>query len=68
MFDAVKQDFGGCDITHSGWVDCNLFIDAFAQWLMQNDLLIKSKFLYDNLQFNNGLMKYAELEFDNIIF
>ncbi|MEP7141725.1 MAG: FAD-dependent oxidoreductase [Ferruginibacter sp.] len=64
----IKQEIGAYEITHSGWVDCELLISRFAQWLMEHDAFIKAGFLYEDLQLGNGGMKYHGLEFNNIVF
>lgn len=64
----LKAEAGACEFTSSGWVNCGLLITAFAKWISQNDLLIRKRFLYTDLQIGDGMMKYGDLEFNNIIF
>ncbi|MEO6547153.1 MAG: FAD-binding oxidoreductase [Ferruginibacter sp.] len=64
----IKQPFGAVGITHSGWVDCPLWIDAFACWLQAQDLLIKSAFLYNQLRINPYGMEYNGIKFKHIVF
>ncbi len=64
----LKQELGACEITCSGWVDCELLIAGFARWLKQNDALIEEKFLYEDLRIANAVMEYHGMEFNNIIF
>jgi glycine oxidase len=64
----IKQEAGACEITHSGWVDCELLINSFAQWLKQKGALIEAGFLYEDLQLDNEVMEYHGMKFNNIIF
>jgi glycine oxidase len=64
----IKQGIGAFGITHSGWVDCELLINGFAQWLKKIDALIEAGFLYEDLQIGDEVMEYHGLEFNNIVF
>lgn len=67
-FNHIKQEFGAFEITNSGWLDCDLFISSIARWLKQNDVLTEAVFVYEDLRISNSVMKYHDMEFNNIIF
>ncbi len=64
----IRQPFGAWELSHSGWVDCELLISSFNHWLKQNDLLISAEFVYDKLEILNERMEYEGLVFRNIVF
>ncbi len=68
LIEGIKQGAGAFEITNSGWVDCELFIDSFALWLKRNDALIEERFVYNDLQITGGEMEYHGSHFSNIIF
>ncbi|MEO5890963.1 MAG: FAD-dependent oxidoreductase [Ferruginibacter sp.] len=64
----IKEPIGAFGISHSGWVDCPAFIEAFANWLKQQDALVEGLFAYGELQITKDKMAYRGMEFNNIIF
>jgi glycine oxidase len=59
---------GAVVVRHSGWVDCQLLIDSFRQWLESNALLLDEQFNYSALQIENEFFHYKNLQFEKIIF
>jgi len=64
----IKQEIGACEITNSGWVDCGLMINGFADWLNRKGALLKAEFIYCDLQIAKDAMDYQGIKFKNIIF
>ena len=64
----IIQEIGACEITNSGWVDCGLMINGFADWLNRNEALLTAEFIYNNLQIDKDSMEYHGIKFKNIIF
>ena len=64
----LKAASGACEFTNSGWVDCGILINEFAKWLLKKELLLQQIFAYGDLQIGDGIMKYRDLEFNNIVF
>ncbi len=64
----IDQKNGACEITHSGWVNCELWMDIFGNWLKKNNQLLTATFLYQDLQISDDKMEYRGLEFENIFF
>ncbi len=64
----IKQPFGAIEITASGWVDCEGFINGFREWLKAAGRLLEGSFTYDDLIIDTSLMQYGQMQFENIIF
>jgi len=64
----IKQEMGACEINNSGWVDCGLMINGFADWLNLNGALLKADFIYSDLQIVKDAMEYHGIRFKSIIF
>ena len=64
----IKQEIGACEITNSGWVDCGIMINGFADWLHRNGALLSVEFIYSDLKIGEDAMEYHGIKFKNIIF
>ena len=64
----IHQQNVACDITHSGWVNCELWMDLFRTWLKKNDQLLEASFIHQDLQITEEKLSYKGLEFQNIFF
>ncbi len=64
----VRQDHGAFEIAGSGWVNCRLFIETFADWLKQRDALMEAAFVHEALEIKQGALAYQGTEFQHIIF
>ncbi len=64
----IKQEMGACEITNSGWVDCSLLINGFADWLNRKGALLTTEFNYSELHIGKDAMEYQGIKFKNIIF
>lgn len=64
----LKQAEAACEITHSGWVDCETWLTGFGSWLQQQGALLLEEFEYAALQFNENGMTYKGTSFNGIIF
>ena len=64
----IYNNNGAYEITHSGWVNCELWVKYFKSWLKRNDQFLEAKFEYQDLQITDDRMEYKGLAFKNIIF
>lgn len=64
----VHQQDGAFSITHSGWVNCELWMGLFGDWLKKNGRLLEAAFLYQDLLLVEDRMEYGGMEFENIFF
>jgi glycine/D-amino acid oxidase-like deaminating enzyme len=64
----IFQQNGACEITHSGWVNCELWMGLFRTWLKKNERLLETSFIHQDLQISEEKLAYRGLEFQNIFF
>ena len=64
----LKQPFGTHEILNSGWLNCNLFIRHFAEWLKQTNSFLQADFVYSDLKIEDRSMEYHDITCENIIF
>ena len=64
----IKDEAGACEITHSGWVDCDTWINGVADWLNKRGAFIKGQFVYQDLHIGKITMEYQGIVCNNIIF
>lgn len=64
----ILQEQGVFEITHSGWLDCGLFINEVGQWLKTNDALIEAEFMHRDMKFNEAYMEYQGITCNQVIF
>ena len=64
----IHQQNGACEITHSGWVNCELWMGLFRTWLKKNERLLEASFLHQDLDISEEKLSYKGLEFKNIFF
>jgi glycine oxidase len=66
--EGLKAPFGCVEITHSGWVNTIVFLDAARQFLANNNAFIKATFEHDKLQYVNGTWTYDDVTAGQVIF
>jgi glycine/D-amino acid oxidase-like deaminating enzyme len=64
----VQQKNGAFAISHSGWVNCAVWMELFGIWLKKNDRLLEAIFSYQEVHFGEDRMEYRGMEFKNIFF
>ena len=64
----IRQELGACEITHSGWIDCETMVKGFARWLKQMDSYKEERFIYEDLKMGDTSMEYHGITCNNIIF
>jgi len=64
----ILQEQGAFEITHSGWLDCELFINGVAHWLKAKDALIEAEFMYQDMKFNEANMEYQGITCSQVVF
>jgi glycine oxidase len=68
LLPGIRQPYGAFGIAHSGWVDCDSLMQAFAQWLSKRNQLLPLNFTYADLRFEGRQMEYLGTTFNNIVF
>ena len=64
----VVDPYGGLLLKKSGYLDTNVFLDAVANWLKQNQNLQKNKFDIDSLNFIQNSVVYKDIKANKVIF
>ncbi|AZQ61978.1 FAD-dependent oxidoreductase [Flammeovirga pectinis] len=64
----IQADFGGMEVTRSGYVDIPVLLDAFKDYALKNNQLINEEFDYDQLEQLEGGVRYKDITAKHIIF
>lgn len=64
----IDSPFDYGEVLHTGYVDTAHLLDKYQQYLIENGLLLKESFEYDQLIINNDFVQYKEYQARNIIF
>jgi glycine oxidase len=63
-----KNEFGFMKVNNSGWLNCELFIDAYKKYLMNSNSILESEFIYTDLKVEDEYFIYDNIKAKNIIF
>ena len=67
-YNGLDAPFGFGEVLHTGYVDTVVFLDAYHEYLSDNDLLVKESFEYDKLLINDDYVAYKDIKAKHIIF
>jgi glycine oxidase len=67
-FSGIESPFGLGKVNRTGYVDTVKLLDAYKNWLTQNDLLAQAAFDYDQLQIESGCIRYQGITAKQIVF
>lgn len=64
----LNAPFGAVEITHSGWLNTIVFLDAFKHYLQQQNAFLKDEFDYDALSYHNNQWHYKNHTANSVVF
>jgi glycine oxidase len=69
VFNGIKSPFGFGTVNQTGFVNTNLLLDAFHQYLRMQNLLIEDVFDYDKINFiDNFQIEYNNISCHHIVY
>jgi glycine oxidase len=66
--DAIVSPFGYAEVTGSGNLDVLKFLHYIREYLVKNNLFLAEKFEHNDIELENGKVKYHSYESERIIF
>ena len=66
--DAIDAPFGYGEVLYAGRIDTKALIDAYRDFLKENDRLQTTKFIYNQLQLKTGKLQYEDFKVKQIVF
>ncbi|WP_394758070.1 NAD(P)/FAD-dependent oxidoreductase [Flavobacterium sp.] len=67
-YSGINAPFGFGEVMSTGYVDTNSLLQSYQHYLMENVLLIKSKFDYDQIEIKENCILYNQINAKHIIF
>ncbi|KAF2333353.1 NAD(P)/FAD-dependent oxidoreductase [Flavobacterium nitrogenifigens] len=67
-YNSIDSPFDYGEVLHTGYVDTALLLDAYRQYLLQNDLLRKESFEFSHVKFLDSGIQYKDIQVRHIIF
>lgn len=67
-YDHLPTPFGFGEVLHTGYVDTALYLEAYHNYLLDNNNLINETFEYSSLRINNDSVDYTGIAARHIIF
>ncbi|TAE35875.1 MAG: FAD-binding oxidoreductase [Runella slithyformis] len=66
--DWVQNQYGGLEVTQSGWVDCGQLVEKVMSFFIEKGQYIESNFDYQSVDFQENNAFYKNIEIKKIIF
>lgn len=67
-WDAIPSPFNFGEVLYSGYVDTNLLVDSYKQFLINQNAYLEDTFDYSNLILENDFVVYKNLKAKRIVF
>ncbi|MDQ6527757.1 FAD-binding oxidoreductase [Flavobacterium sp. LHD-85] len=67
-YNSIDSPYDYGEVLHTGYVDTALLLDAYRQYLLENDLLREETFNFSDIEFLDSGIKYKDIQAQNIIF
>lgn len=67
-FQHINSDYHFGEVYKTGFLNVNLFVQTFQEYLHKKDLLLKEPFIYDELIINSDSVSYKDIEAKQIVF
>ncbi len=67
-WDAIPSPFNFGEVLYSGYVDTNLLVDSYKQFLINQNAYLEDTFDYSNLIIENDFVVYKNLKAKRIVF
>jgi len=67
-FSYIKSDLGFGEVYNTGYLEVNLFVTAYQDYLKKQNLLIESSFDYNEIEVSESELKYQNITAGHIIF
>ncbi len=64
----LSDEIGGVILNYSGYVDLPKLLTSFRNYLVKKEVYLNSRFDYELLDFNNGIVNYDQWEANKVIF
>ncbi len=64
----LNAPFGAVEITHSGWLNTLVFLDAFKKYLSNKNSFIQDEFDYDALSYRDNKWHYKNHSANSMVF
>lgn len=64
----IDSPFGYGEVLHTGYIDTDLFLDSYHQFLDEQNCLSKNTFNHDELHVNDEYIEYKGIKAKNIVF
>ena len=67
-YHGIESPYHYGQVLQSGYVDTALLLEHYKRYLLENALLFKDSFMYDNLEVTSTGVKYSDIEARHIVF
>ncbi|MEW5674979.1 FAD-dependent oxidoreductase [Flavobacterium enshiense] len=68
QFSGIVSEYGYGEVLHTGYVDTDVLLTAYNNYLEQSGCLIKEKFAYSDLVFHADSVEYQSEHYKKVIF
>jgi len=68
QFQSISSEFGFGEVLMTGYVDVASLLDAYSNYLKQNNCFVNGSFDYDALQFSDGFVTYKDIQAKHVVF
>jgi glycine/D-amino acid oxidase-like deaminating enzyme len=65
---AIDSPFGYGEVLHTGYLDTDVFLNAYQAYLKAQDILVSDAFRYEKLQIADEIISYEHLQAKHIVF
>lgn len=67
-FQHIQSEYYFGEVYNTGFLNVNLFVKSYQEYLHKNELLIKESFIYDELIIENEAVFYKDIQANQIVF
>ena len=67
-YKAIDSPFGYGEVLHTGYLDTDIFLNAYQSYLKSLAILVPDAFLYEKLQITDNMALYEDFQAKHIVF
>jgi glycine/D-amino acid oxidase-like deaminating enzyme len=67
-YKAIDSPFGYGEVLHTGYLDTDVFLNAYQAYLKSLDILVPDAFRYEKLQITDNMILYEDFQAKHIVF
>ena len=67
-FQHINSDYHFGEVYNTGFLNVNLFVQTYQEYLQRNDLLLRESFGYSQLSINDDFVQYNNIKAKKIVF